>query len=76
MGMSSVPSPTAVMVIRVWMESNQATGFRARIVQTLNVADAPEASMVAGSREEVLAAVGAWLDELMSGPGERAPVPI
>ncbi len=52
------------MVIRVWMESDQATGFRARIVRTLNVAEAPEESLAAVSREEVLAAVGAWLDEL------------
>ncbi len=59
-----MPSPTAVMVIRVWMESDQATGFRARIVRTLNVAEAPEESLAAVSREEVLAAVGAWLDEL------------
>jgi hypothetical protein len=56
--------PTAVFVIRAWLESPGEGGLRARIVQTLDVSSAVKTETVAAAPEEVLAAVDEWLQRV------------
>jgi hypothetical protein len=59
------------MVIRVWHETAHADAFRARL--TMSDEEGAENSIVSGNRDEVLAAVRAWLAD-QSPAGASDPV--
>lgn len=52
----------AVLVIRVWLEKNSASGLRARITRTADVATHDEIVTAAATVDEILAVVRTWLD--------------
>ncbi len=52
---------TAVLVIRAWTERFPQNSLRARITQTLDISTRTSVETAAGSEEEILATVRAWL---------------
>lgn len=57
---------TAVLIVRLWSESNDRSGFRARITHTLDSASDEQASVAAATPEEVYAEVSKWVEAFMS----------
>jgi hypothetical protein len=56
------PDRIGVLVIRAWLEEGFVPGdIRARITQTLDVSAPSPVETVAGSEEEIVAIVVAWL---------------
>jgi alkanesulfonate monooxygenase SsuD/methylene tetrahydromethanopterin reductase-like flavin-dependent oxidoreductase (luciferase family) len=58
--MSSGTGRVAVMVVRIWIEDDG--GFRARLTHTRDLSEREEASDVAGTPDQVVAAVREWID--------------
>jgi hypothetical protein len=56
------------IVVRVWIEpgADQLKGLRARITSSPNLSTTGEMIRVASTREEILAAVGSWLDGFLT----------
>jgi hypothetical protein len=65
-GVTPVPDQVAVLVARAWMEGGT---LRARITFTRDVQGPEESVLVTASREEVLATVRDWLDDISGGGG-------
>jgi len=57
----SVPG-AAALVIRVWRDTDDATGLRARITQRPDLSDETETTVVVTSPEAVYREVRAWLE--------------
>jgi len=58
------PDRTGVLVIRAWLEEGLVSGgLRARITKTLDVSSPAPVEAVAGSEDEIVAIVVAWLRE-------------
>ncbi|MFE3289395.1 hypothetical protein [Rhodococcus sp. NPDC059234] len=57
------PSPNTVLVVRAWMESDHATGFRARLLGV--DAYGATSSMIVANPAQVLEAVRSWLDDII-----------
>ena len=57
---------SAVLVIRVWTEGDEAKDLRARITQVVELSQRESSETVAGSRREIVAAVESWLDAFVS----------
>lgn len=55
-----------MLVVRVWLEAGGGPGLRARITRTLDLTKRDESAAAAGSADEVLAIVRAWLDEFVA----------
>jgi hypothetical protein len=53
--------PTAVLVVRVWMDGDRPTSLRARITSTEDVSQRSEVDSVASSPREIHAAISEWL---------------
>jgi hypothetical protein len=51
---------TAVLVIRLWHQRCDRSGFRARVTQTLDVETVPEKSSIARSLPQLLEMVRLW----------------
>jgi hypothetical protein len=66
-----VPSPsterTGVLVLRIWTEDG-GSGLRARISSTTGVDSVPPSTAVAGSLEDIRAAVIAFLEAFATSP--------
>jgi len=60
-GGGSVPD-AAAMVIRVWRETDEATGLRARITQVSDLGGEVETTVVVTSAEAVYDEVRGWLE--------------
>jgi hypothetical protein len=57
------PDRIGVLVIRAWLEDGVVPGdLRARVTQTLDVSAPSPVEAVAGSVEEIVAIVVAWLN--------------
>jgi hypothetical protein len=56
---------TAVLVVRAWLEEHETAPLRAVITRVPDVLQDAVPPLSASSREEVLAAVSAWLDGLL-----------
>ena len=64
--------PTGVMVIRVWLEDGVAdAALRARLTQTLDVANPQEHETAAASEQEILATVESWLRDFLASAGSQ-----
>jgi hypothetical protein len=64
---SARPDRVGVLVVRVWIESDPESELRARITQTLDIANGEDRVTTASSIEEIDATVRAWLEEFVAG---------
>lgn len=67
------PERTAVLVIRLWVEGEAASGFRARITQTRDVTKADEVSTVTASQQEIHDIVNRWVESFLATSGVSIP---
>ena len=68
---------TGVLVVRLWIESNGADGFRARITRTLDSAGHDQSTSTAATPHDVCAVVRTWVDAFVAANGtDPAPVPL
>jgi hypothetical protein len=65
------PGRAGAMAIRVWTEPG-VSGFRARLLARADVESDVETIVTVDDRDELLAAVGQWLDEVLSAPAGSA----
>ena len=61
------PERSGTLILRVWLETGRADGFRARIIRSVGKHQAPPSAVT--SADDVHAAVQAWLDELLEPDG-------
>lgn len=61
-----------VFIVRAWREPATEAGFRARISATVDLGRVPVAGIPVAGREQVLAAVIAWLDGFLAAGGGDA----
>jgi len=64
---------TGVLIVRVWAEGDPPGPIRARVTSNLDVSSPREAVQFCNSAQEVLAAVGAWLDGFLGGQPDSVP---
>jgi hypothetical protein len=53
-----------VLIVRAWREGEGPEGLRARITWVMDVEGAPERTAVAAGRDDILASVRRWLDDV------------
>ncbi|MEV0288533.1 MULTISPECIES: hypothetical protein [unclassified Kribbella] len=58
-------SEAAALVIRVWRETAERSGIRARITRRPDLADERQTTMVVASPEEVYREVRVWLEHFL-----------
>ena len=64
---------TAVLVVRVWIETGLETGLRARITATREI-DSPAAVVTfASTVDSISATVRDWLETFLAGPDSGVP---
>jgi hypothetical protein len=63
----------AALVIRVWRETTDAAGLRARITQRPDLGAEAETTTVVTSPEAVYHEVRAWLEEFLGRTGGEPP---
>ena len=56
-----------MLIVRVWTESHELPGLRARITQSVDVLEPGETVSTASTIEDVLSTVRNWLEEFVSG---------
>jgi hypothetical protein len=56
-------SATGILVVRAWVEPEQADGFRARLLGIDH--DDPNSYRVVNSTAQAIEAIGRWLDEFV-----------
>jgi len=56
---------TGVLIVRVWTESDESRGLRARITRSVDILAPDETVSTASSVDEVLASVRSWLEEFI-----------
>ncbi|MDX6534964.1 MAG: hypothetical protein QOJ13_3245 [Gaiellales bacterium] len=61
--------PTAVLVVRVWMDGDRPASLRARITSTADVSQRSEVNSVASSPDQIRAAMSQWLGAFLAGEG-------
>jgi hypothetical protein len=52
---------TGVLIVRIWADEAAPSGFRARIIETLDIAVPEEVLRGAGTSDEICEAVRDWL---------------
>jgi len=66
--------PTAVLVVRLWMDGDRPGALRGRITSTDDVSQRTEATTAVSTPDEVRAAVAEWLGTFLTRHDEtRAP---
>lgn len=55
-----------VLIVRIWAEPNTSSGFRARIIQTLDLSEPEEEVSAADSAEDVCNSVRRWIEAFVS----------
>ncbi len=63
------------LVIRVWVEDDEAGGVRARITRTVGLRPREEVVTTASSVEQISDDVRTWLDTFLSPTGMRRDPP-
>jgi hypothetical protein len=61
---ATAPERVAVLIVRAWREGEGPAGLRARITWVTDVERASELTAVAAGRDDILASVRRWLDDL------------
>ena len=59
-------SQAGVFIVRIWREPHSSTGFRARIIQTLDLSAPEEDVSAADTAEDVCASVRRWIEAFVS----------
>jgi hypothetical protein len=59
------PSPSRVLVLRVWIEGGATEGLRIRIVSVEDLVGAERMSVVAADVDEALAIVRRWIEAFL-----------
>ncbi len=54
---------TGVLIVRVWTETDEITGLRARITRSLDITARGEVVSTAGTVDEILGTVRSWLED-------------
>lgn len=78
--MVSSPDRTALLVVRVWIESDPVTGFRARVIRSLDLEGREDHESTLASPDAVLDVVRDWLAGItdagsVTGPGDAPVMP-
>ena len=63
----AVPERTGILVIRVWVEQDDAGRLRARLTEAADLGE-PPTTMAAADVPGICAAVEAWLRRFMDSP--------
>ncbi len=71
----TTPVPTAILVLRAWLEGDPPTELRARLTTTAGTAEAERSLAVAASVDEVCDAVRKWLSAFAAESGDGAVTP-
>jgi hypothetical protein len=58
---------TALLIIRAWVEPGSSSALRAQIRLTTDVSKGFDASLTVAQEEAVVAAVQAWLSDVLAG---------
>jgi hypothetical protein len=58
---------TGLLIIRAWIEPESFSPLRAQIRRTIDVSRGFDASMTVAQKEAVVAAVQAWLSDIVAG---------
>jgi hypothetical protein len=58
-----------VFIIRIWKEPEAVSGFRARIIQTLDLSAPQEVVSAASSAQDICDAVQRWIGEFVTSQG-------
>jgi hypothetical protein len=64
--MAKMTERSGVLVVRAWVEGGTPAGLRARITQSRDLTNTEQLVTTAATVEDILAAVRAWLDALLS----------
>ncbi len=64
-----------MLIVRVWTESHELPGLRARITQSVDVLEPGETVSTASSIEDVLSTVRNWLEEFIGGFSDGVVTP-
>jgi len=56
------PDRTGILIVRIWLEGDSATGLRARITRTLDSTNPEQTIATAGDAAGILAVVRSWVD--------------
>jgi hypothetical protein len=64
--MAETTERSAVLMVRAWVESGSVPRLRARITQSRDLRRTEQISIATTAPDEILAAVRAWLDALLS----------
>jgi hypothetical protein len=68
--MTVKPAPTGVLLVRLWVEGDPATGLRARITRTEDIEGGERVTTTAGTVEDVVVTVRRWLEDMTTGPDQ------
>ena len=63
---SETQQQAGVFIIRIWKEPDSSSGFRARIIQTLDLSSPREVVRAASSVKDICDAVEQWIGEFVS----------
>ena len=61
---ATAPERVAVLIVRAWQAGEGPEGLRARITWVMDVEGAAERAAVAAGRDDILASVRRWLDDV------------
>jgi hypothetical protein len=61
---ATAPERVAVLIVRAWLEGEGPAGLRARITWVMDVEGAPELTAAAAGRDDIVAFVRRWLDDI------------
>jgi hypothetical protein len=62
--------PGRVLILRVWFEPGDGSGFRARIISTVDI-ESRQQEVVETSPEDALEVVRGWLAQILGEPPRR-----
>jgi len=63
------PYRSGVLILRLWVEANHATGLRARITQMLDTSRTEHSVAVAASADDICAIVKDWVEAFADPSG-------
>ena len=64
--MTTPADRTAILIVRLWIEDDPRSGFRARITQTLDSLNADQTVSTAGGPDAVYGAVKGWVEAFVA----------
>jgi hypothetical protein len=68
---AALTDSVAVLIVRAWHEAGNQASLRARVTWVMDVEGSSEQTAEATGRDDILACVDRWLDELAPVDGTR-----